>query len=74
MDNPELADELEEKIMQALKESSPTGVKRNDKPRTSDIKEEEADIEVDDEELDDLDAADLDLDGADDEFSIEENL
>lgn len=74
MDNPELADELEEKIMQALKESSPTGAKRNDKPRTSAIKEEEADIEVDDEELEDLDPADLDLDGADDEFSIEENL
>lgn len=73
MDNPELADELEEKIMQALKEASPSSTRRVDK-KTAYPKDEEADIEVDDEELNDIDTDDLDLDGVDDEFSIEENI
>ena len=73
-DNPELADEIEDRIMAALREEAnqPIGAKSKKKSSASkkeadnDDEPEENDIEQDDEELFD--------DSADDEFSIEEDL
>lgn len=72
-DNPELADEIEDRIMAALREEAnqPVGAKSKKKSSSSkkesdDDEPEENDIEQDDEELFD--------DSADDEFSIEEDL
>lgn len=74
-DNPELADEIEDRIMEALREEAnqPVGTKSKKKPakesKGDDDNVDEAednDIEQDDEELFD--------DSADDEFSIEEDL
>ncbi len=73
-DNPELADEIEDRIMAALREEAnqPIGAKSKKKSSSSkkesdnDDEPEENDIEQDDEELFD--------DSADDEFSIEEDL
>lgn len=73
-DNPELADEIEDRIMAALREEAnqPIGAKGKKKSSSSkkeadnDDEPEENDIEQDDEELFD--------DSADDEFSIEEDL
>ena len=68
-DNPELADELEAKIMEALKEEASTGKTAKPKLQLKSIKEEEK--KEDDNELDD---SDLD-DGLfpDDEFGIEDD-
>ena len=68
-DNPELADELEAKIMEALKEEASTGKTAKPKLQLKSIKEEEK--KEDDNEIDD---SDLD-DGLfpDDEFGIEDD-
>ena len=74
-DNPELADEIEDRIMEALREEAnqPVGTKskkktgKESKGDDDNVDEaEDNDIEQDDEELFD--------DSADDEFSIEEDL
>lgn len=66
-DNPELAEELEAKIMDALREKS--GVKKGAKP-TSKASAKASD-DVKEAAMDDFDDLDDDLDG---EFSIEEDL
>lgn len=68
-DNPELADELEEKIMAALKEGTATKSPKGAKSKAAEkapVRSEE------DTELDDLDDMDFDTDIPDD-FSIEED-
>lgn len=79
-DNPELADELERKIMEVLMaDGLPGGKKKRTtaktaKPDSKTSKKDEEDDAADelDEELDDLDDLDLDTDLPDD-FSIEED-
>lgn len=66
-DNPELAEELEAKIMEALREKS--GVKKGAKPASK--ASAKASEEVKEAAMDDFDDLDDDLDG---EFSIEEDL
>ncbi len=75
-DNPELADELEAKIMEALgsgNHPAPAGTK----PAKSAAKKTAGDDADDDLDIDDIDLDeaddDLDLDGIDDDFSIETN-
>ena len=72
-DNPELADEIEDRIMAALREEANQPISAKSKKKSSSSKKESDDdepegndIEQDDEELFD--------DSADDEFSIEEDL
>lgn len=67
-DNPELADELEEKIMAALKEGANAKTSKGAKPKAAEKAAAKAD---DDADLDDLDM-DFDTDIPDD-FSIEED-
>ncbi len=74
-DNPELADELEAKIMEALG-SGNHPASAGSKPAKSAAKKSagddaDEDIDIDDIDLDEAD--DLDLDGIDDDFSIETN-
>lgn len=71
-DNPELADELEEKIMEALNEALPGGGnKKAGKSKAEKTAETSAPADdIDDEELDDIDF-DEELD--DEEFGIEED-
>lgn len=66
-DNPELAEELEAKIMDALREKS--GVKKGAKPASK--ASAKASEDVKEAAMDDFDDLDDDLDG---EFSIEEDL
>ncbi len=66
-DNPELAEELEAKIMDALREKS--GVKKGAKPASK--ASAKASDDVKEAAMDDFDDLDDDLDG---EFSIEEDL
>lgn len=68
-DNPELADELEEKIMAALKEGVKTKSSKGAKSKSA---EKPASKSEDEPELDDLDDMDFDTDIPDD-FSIEED-
>ena len=68
-DNPELADELEEKIMVALKEGVKTKSSKGTKSKSA---EKPASKSEDEPELDDLDDMDFDTDIPDD-FSIEED-
>ena len=68
-DNPELADELEEKIMVALKEGVKTKSSKGAKSKSA---EKPASKSEDEPELDDLDDMDFDTDIPDD-FSIEED-
>ncbi len=75
-DNPELADELEAKIMEALG-SGNHPASAGTKPAKSAAKkpagdDADEDIDIDDIDLDEADD-DLDLDGIDDDFSIETN-
>ncbi len=75
-DNPELADELEAKIMEALG-SGNHPASAGTKPAKSAAKkpagdDADEDIDIDDIDLDEVDD-DLDLDGIDDDFSIETN-
>ena len=75
-DNPELADELEAKIMEALG-SGNHPASAGTKPAKSAAKKPAGDdagedIDIDDIDLDEADD-DLDLDGIDDDFSIETN-
>ncbi|MDE7449016.1 MAG: recombinase RecA [Paramuribaculum sp.] len=73
-DNPELADELEEKIMQALKEGgSVSPAKKGKGASAKKGKESEGDDE-DDVEVDDTDIAEMELDDNDQEFSIDEDI
>ncbi len=67
-DNPELADELEEKIMAALKEGANAKAPKGAKPKVAEKASPKADEDAD---LDDLDM-DFDTDIPDD-FSIEED-
>ena len=76
-DNPELADELEAKIMEALG-SGNHPASAGSKPAKSAAKkpagdDADEDIDIDDIDLDESDTDDLDLDGIDDDFSIETN-
>ncbi len=76
-DNPELADELEAKIMEALG-SGNHPASAGSKPAKSAAKKSagddaDEDIDIDDIDLDEADTDDLDLDGIDDDFSIETN-
>ena len=76
-DNPELADELEAKIMEALG-SGNHAASAGSKPAKSATKKSsgddaDEDIDIDDIDLDESDTDDLDLDGIDDDFSIETN-
>ena len=76
-DNPELADELEAKIMEALG-SGNHPASAGSKPAKSAAKkpagdDADEDIDIDDIVLDESDTDDLDLDGIDDDFSIETN-
>ena len=76
-DNPELADELEAKIMEALG-SGNHPASAGSKPAKSAAKKSagddaDEDIDIDDIDLDESDTDDLDLDGIDDDFSIETN-
>ena len=76
-DNPELADELEAKIMEALG-SGNHPASAGSKPAKSAAKkpagdDTDEDIDIDDIDLDESDTDDLDLDGIDDDFSIETN-
>lgn len=76
-DNPELADELEAKIMEALG-SGNHPASAGTKPAKSAAKkpagdDADEDIDIDDIDLDESDTDDLDLDGIDDDFSIETN-
>ena len=76
-DNPELADELEAKIMEALGSGNhPSSA--GSKPAKSAAKKSsgddaDEDIDIDDIDLDESDTDDIDLDGIDDDFSIETN-
>lgn len=76
-DNPELADELEAKIMEALG-SGNHPASAGSKPAKSAAKkpagdDADEDIDIDDIDLDESDTDDIDLDGIDDDFSIETN-
>lgn len=76
-DNPELADELEAKIMEALG-SGNHPASAGSKPAKSAAKKSagddaDEDIDIDDIDLDEADTDDIDLDGIDDDFSIETN-
>lgn len=76
-DNPELADELEAKIMEALG-SGNHPASAGSKPAKSVAKKSsgddaDEDIDIDDIDLDESDTDDIDLDGIDDDFSIETN-
>ena len=76
-DDPELADELEAKIMEALG-SGNHPASAGSKPAKSAAKkpagdDADEDIDIDDIDLDESDTDDLDLDGIDDDFSIETN-
>ncbi len=71
-DNPELADELEEKIMQALKEGDASLSSKKGAKGASAKKSKEA--EDDDVEVDDTDIAEMELDDNDQEFSIDEDI
>ncbi|MDE6860537.1 MAG: recombinase RecA [Duncaniella sp.] len=77
LDNPELAEELEEKIMEALKETTPgkKGKKAAAPAKKSSAKEEDDANDDDLKALDDAAPADL-FDDADlpDDFSIEEDI
>ena len=76
-DNPELADELEAKIMEALG-SGNHPASAGSKPAKSAAKkpagdDADEDIDIDDIDLDESDTDDLDRDGIDDDVSIETN-
>ncbi|MDE5838288.1 MAG: recombinase RecA [Paramuribaculum sp.] len=68
-DNPELAEELEEKIMAALKEGAKTKPAKGSKSKSAEKPESKS---QEDSELDDLDDMDFDTEIPDD-FSIEED-
>jgi len=70
MDNPELAAELEEKIMEALKSTVPGKKGKADKKEKSDKNDSKADEPLEPEGA----QAELDLDTLPDDFSIEEDL
>ena len=67
LDNPELAAELEARIMEGLKDADKNKGVKSKKPKTKVVEKEEEEVEEDD----DLDMLDDDLS---DEFSIEEDL
>lgn len=74
MDNPELADELEEKIMAALKEEADGG--KSAKPKLK-LKSLKPDDKKDEDTEADVEATDSDLDDGmfpDDEFGIEDDV
>ena len=68
-DNPELMDELEAKIMEALKSGALKAPKRS--PKFKNRKDSKAEAAAAETDTDDID--DSDIDGLDDEFSIEED-
>ncbi|MDE6629590.1 MAG: hypothetical protein K2K36_09505, partial [Muribaculaceae bacterium] len=70
LDNPELADELEEKIMEAFQGGAGEELQR--KAASSKKKEPTNEEEIAESEPSDPEELDLDLD--DDEFSIDEDL
>ena len=74
-DNPELCDELEKKILEAMKEAEfSTGKKRGSKTSSSDDKEDKASAAKENKEDSDLDIDDLDLDmDLDEDFQLEED-
>ena len=73
-DNPELADELEEKIMQALKEGGSVSPAKKGKGASSKKGKESEGDDEDDVEVDDTDIAEMELDDNDQEFSIDEDI
>ena len=73
-DNPELADELEEKIMQALKEGGSVSPAKKGKGASSKKGKESEGDDEDEVEVDDTDIAEMELDDNDQEFSIDEDI
>ena len=75
LDNPELAEELEAKIMEALQASSaPTKAAKPKKAAAAKGAAQNADTDADEAEAPDAEDPQLDFDDSDDDFSLDEDL
>ena len=75
LDNPELAEELEAKIMEALQSSSsPTKAAKPKKGAAAKGATAQDDTDADEQEAPDADDPQLDFDDSDDDFSLDEDL
>ena len=75
LDNPELAEELEAKIMEALQASSaPTKAAKPKKAAAAKGAAQDADTDADEAEAPDAEDPQLDFDDSDDDFSLDEDL
>lgn len=75
LDNPELAEELEAKIMEALQASSaPTKAAKPKKAAAAKGAAQDADTDADEQEAPDAEDPQLDFDDSDDDFSLDEDL